>query len=130
MKTCPNCNQPVSDTAKFCGKCGFNIKKHEEENTIQNRFCTECGAKISSDLAFCTECGARLEENVSNDFGGIASFDSFDFSALESEAQTLLTESALSAFEYEQMSNGKYIIKKLKNKSELNIVVPECVCKL
>ena len=24
------------------------------------RFCTECGAKITDDAAFCTECGAKL----------------------------------------------------------------------
>ncbi|MBR2025327.1 MAG: zinc-ribbon domain-containing protein, partial [Clostridia bacterium] len=28
MKTCPNCNVSVSDTAKFCHKCRFNIKKY------------------------------------------------------------------------------------------------------
>ena len=36
-------------------------------------------------------------------------------------------EKKLAAFEYEKLSNGKYIIKKLKNSEELYVVVPDCV---
>ena len=60
MKTCPKCQTVLNDTAKFCRKCGFNIKKYEEENAAQESFCTECGAKIPSDSIFCPECGTSI----------------------------------------------------------------------
>ena len=126
MKTCPNCKQTVSDTAKFCGKCGFNIKKYEE-NDIEECFCDECGKKISAGSDFCPECGANLSDITSNTFTSFTSLGGFDFSTLQNEAQTQLNENELSAFEFEKMSNGKYVIKKLKNKDELIIFVPDCV---
>ena len=61
MKNCPNCKYEVNDTAKFCKKCGFNIKKYEEENA--DIYCEECGAKISSDSQFCEECGFRITKD-------------------------------------------------------------------
>lgn len=60
MKICPNCHTSVIDTAKFCHKCRFNIKKYEEENTKSPVYCTECGAELLTDAAFCTECGADV----------------------------------------------------------------------
>ena len=121
MKTCPKCQSVVSDTAKFCVECGFNIKKYEE-NAAQEHFCPECGTKFSGG-SFCPECGTSISDQpcVCNE-----SFDSignFDFSALESEAR----EQLLAAFKYEQMSNGMYIIKALKNSAELIVEIPDCV---
>ena len=73
MKQCPQCQANVSDTAKFCVKCGFNIKKHEEE-MAKEYFCPECGSKkpeakpvngwkcACGNVAqgnFCPECGAK-----------------------------------------------------------------------
>ena len=127
MKTCPKCNQIVSDTAKFCGKCGFNIKKYEEENIASERFCTECGAKMPANMSFCTECGTNLNDAGNGAPESFVTLGSLDFCALQGEAQTQLNENELSAFEFEKMSNGKYVIKKLKNNSELIIVVPNCV---
>ena len=127
MKNCPKCQAMISDTAKFCVKCGFNIKKYEEENAQQEYFCPECGTKFSGG-AFCPECGTSINGHLSEDAGYIpTSLEGFDFSALQNEAQTQLNENELSPFEYERMSNGKYVIKKLKNSSELIIVVPNCV---
>ena len=77
MKNCPNCNFEVSDTAKFCRSCGFNIKKYEEENQGGTMFCDECGAKIPFGSAFCEECGFKLE-NVE----ATASSGGLDFGAL------------------------------------------------
>ncbi len=37
MKNCPNCQASVSDTAKFCVKCGFNLKKLEEKKQEEAR---------------------------------------------------------------------------------------------
>ena len=63
MKNCPNCNFEVSDTAKFCVSCGFNIKEHEEKLN-KEYFCAECGTKFSGGT-FCPECGY----NVASDIG-------------------------------------------------------------
>ena len=140
MKTCPNCNHAVSDTAKFCVKCGFNIKKHEEE-LQQEHFCPECGTKFSGG-DFCPECGTKFSDgefrpesstnisellNETSPNAPILDLGSIDFSSFESAAQNKLHESELAAFEHEQLSNGKYVIKALKNKSELIITVPNAV---
>ena len=58
MKQCPKCNASIIDTAKFCPKCGVNIKKYEEEHA-KNRFCPECGTPVA-DGDFCIECGYRV----------------------------------------------------------------------
>ena len=63
MKNCPNCNANVSDTAKFCVSCGFNIREYEEKLN-KEYFCAECGTKFSGGT-FCPECGY----NVANDIG-------------------------------------------------------------
>ena len=61
MKECPKCKVLVADTAKFCIKCGFNIKNHEEENS--KYFCPECGTEFS-DGKFCPECGYNIESEI------------------------------------------------------------------
>ena len=45
---CKECNEEMSDKAKFCPKCGA-------ENTII--FCPECGKKLSSKALMCPSCG-------------------------------------------------------------------------
>ena len=77
MKSCPNCNASVNDTAKFCNKCGFNIKKHEEENSGAIMFCEECGAKMISGSVFCEECGFKIGENTAS-----PSSEGFNFGAI------------------------------------------------
>ena len=123
MKTCPKCQLVVSDTAKFCRKCGFNIKKYEEESTVQECYCTECGEKIPADSVFCPECGTSISDQPCVGNKSFDSIGNFDFSTLESEAR----EQLLAAFDYEQMSNGMYIIKALKNSAELIVEIPDCV---
>jgi ribosomal protein L40E len=49
--TCPNCNAPLANNAKFCPKCGTKI--------AAVAFCSECGAKLPPDAKFCGECGAK-----------------------------------------------------------------------
>ncbi len=51
-KTCPNCGEKVSKTAKFCSNCG--------EKFSAGAFCSECGAKVDGDAKFCPECGKKL----------------------------------------------------------------------
>ncbi|MBE6630226.1 MAG: hypothetical protein E7624_05180 [Ruminococcaceae bacterium] len=66
MKTCPKCRASVGSTAKFCVKCGFNIKKFEEENQNAEHFCTECGTKFSGGT-FCPECGYDIAKDLMAD---------------------------------------------------------------
>jgi rRNA maturation endonuclease Nob1 len=49
--TCPQCNAPLQNNAKFCPECGaqINLKKH----------CTECGAELAPNAKFCAECGHK-----------------------------------------------------------------------
>ncbi|MBQ8302483.1 MAG: hypothetical protein IJX97_02905 [Clostridia bacterium] len=49
----------MSDTAKFCIKCGFYIKKFEEEGAVQDYFCSECGTKFYGE-SFCHEYGTNV----------------------------------------------------------------------
>ena len=64
MKNCPKCHAEVSEKAKFCIKCGFNIKKHEEENAQQKYFCPECGTAFIGG-SFCPECGPCINDYLS-----------------------------------------------------------------
>lgn len=103
MKTCPKCKSNVSDTAKFCVKCGFNIKKFEEENANKEYFCPECGTKFSGG-SFCPECGYNISADISldstadTDSVSVASINtdlvipSLDLSAISSMAQEQLYE--------------------------------------
>ncbi|HEX2979655.1 MAG TPA: zinc ribbon domain-containing protein [Anaerolineaceae bacterium] len=52
--TCPQCEAPLANNAKFCPECGAKIK--------QEIFCTECGAKMAAAAKFCPECGKKREE--------------------------------------------------------------------
>jgi membrane protease subunit (stomatin/prohibitin family) len=49
--TCPKCNAPLADNAKFCAECGAPIKKE--------KFCSKCGSKIKPDAKFCPDCGEK-----------------------------------------------------------------------
>lgn len=60
MKQCPKCQANISDSAKFCVKCGYNIKKYEEE---MEYFCSECGTKFSGGV-FCPECGHDISKDL------------------------------------------------------------------
>ena len=102
MKNCPKCQVSVSDTAKFCVKCGFNIKKFEEENAARECFCPECGTKFSGGT-FCPECGYDVSGDLAGTESGeeavatvtVPRFDfiaGVDFGAMNTEAQTQFYE--------------------------------------
>ena len=61
-KYCPKCNSEVSETAKFCRKCGCNLKENQSENVTT--FCPECGTKCDANDLFCPECGTSLKEET------------------------------------------------------------------
>lgn len=49
-KTCPNCNTPCPENAKFCIECGYILKK----------VCSSCGKNLSGEAKFCPECGTKV----------------------------------------------------------------------
>lgn len=96
MKNCPKCQASVSDTAKFCVKCGFNIRKFEEENEKKEYFCAECGTKFSGGT-FCPECGYNIAKDLEGgDAPAPAASEPFgmsiDFGAMAEMAQDQLYE--------------------------------------
>ncbi len=51
--TCPKCEAPLAENAKFCPECG------EQLNKVLH--CTECGKKLKPGTKFCPECGTKVE---------------------------------------------------------------------
>jgi predicted amidophosphoribosyltransferase len=50
--SCPECEAPLAENAKFCPECGAKLKK------VGN--CKKCGAKLSDKSKFCYECGTKV----------------------------------------------------------------------
>lgn len=124
MKNCPKCNKQVNDDVKFCNFCGFNIKKHDEENAqrVQSKFCPECGAKLSGG-AFCPECGHKLGESAPEplfDFSDDtkayegATFGGFD-EMLKKQAEEELKK-AIALYEAKQYSEALPVLNKYAEK--------------
>ena len=106
------------------------------------KFCPECGAAVSGGK-FCSECGYRLQGEVTPsasavtppsagigfDLPDLGSFDALGNLANNCVAQDLARQEAeaLAPFEVERHQNGKYAILALKDKSEMDIVVPSGV---
>lgn len=135
MKQCPNCHTNISDTAKFCVKCGFNVKKYEEEQA-QEHFCPECGTKFSGGM-FCPECGFNISTELSaqpaspetDTFGdgwlsALESRSNDEVTNMKAQEAKELVEKALAAFDYEAHADGTYTVVALKDKHALNITVP------
>ncbi|HEX7540637.1 MAG TPA: zinc ribbon domain-containing protein [Anaerolineales bacterium] len=51
--TCPQCNAPLAENAKFCPECGAAI--------LAEKICTKCGAKVKPGTKFCPDCGTKQE---------------------------------------------------------------------
>ena len=51
---CPSCGHQNPETQKFCGECGTKL-------TPEKNVCSQCGAEIPEGNKFCGECGAPLE---------------------------------------------------------------------
>ena len=50
--TCPQCEAPLANNAKFCPECGAKIKADTP--------CPSCGNKVTPGSKFCPECGDKL----------------------------------------------------------------------
>ena len=122
MKYCPECGKEFKN-GKFCGECG---KPLYEKAQVDNEY---------PDCVFDTDVGnplAAFESNTntateakqsSGDWNAI--FKRVQQASADSKAQD--TAKALEAFDVEKLSNGKYILKALKNKKDMEVTVPDCV---
>jgi membrane protease subunit (stomatin/prohibitin family) len=52
---CANCGKNLTPNAKFCSRCG-----HPAEEKPQPKFCSKCGSENLSDSMFCNQCGEKL----------------------------------------------------------------------
>ena len=50
--TCPKCEAPLAENAKFCPNCGAKLNEDDK--------CTHCGAKLTPGAKFCPECGEKV----------------------------------------------------------------------
>ncbi len=55
---CPNCNKEVSDKAKVCVECGYQLIDDVSTEKMVN--CPECGASTEGMEGICSNCGYPL----------------------------------------------------------------------
>lgn len=55
MIQCPNCGESISDKAKRCIHCAFELIPEEKI------FCSECGAELEKGETVCHKCGCPVE---------------------------------------------------------------------
>ena len=60
MAFCEQCGNKISDTAKFCGKCGTPFSSEQDENISAPAACAQCGAPLEEGEMFCPNCGAKV----------------------------------------------------------------------
>mgnify|MGYP003522648013 CR=1 FL=1 len=62
MIQCPNCGEAISDKAKTCVHCGYELQPAEKMH------CPECGQELEDNATVCPKCGCPIEkENEDND---------------------------------------------------------------
>jgi len=64
IKNCPSCGEEISITTTFCGFCGYDTRKEQEdaeqEDTEQSSACPKCGKVLADGIKFCTGCGEKI----------------------------------------------------------------------
>lgn len=61
---CPNCGQNLSDTARFCSRCGQPICQEPPRETNEKNLekkCPYCGYSIPASAQFCNNCGHLMD---------------------------------------------------------------------
>ena len=56
---CPNCNKEISDKAKFCVGCGYQLIN--DIDTVKTMNCPECGVVTDGMTDICSNCGYPLK---------------------------------------------------------------------
>ena len=56
---CPNCNKEISNKAKFCVGCGYQLIN--DIDTVKTINCPECGVVIDDMTDTCFNCGYPLK---------------------------------------------------------------------
>ena len=59
LVTCPQCSSPNQPTARFCTKCGYDMKPPEAP-AGRPAFCRNCGKPLRSNSKFCSSCGKEI----------------------------------------------------------------------
>lgn len=77
MATCPNCNAPLEDDARFCANCGAAIPApaaetapaaaETSESAPETIFCPNCGGQTNAAFEYCEHCGAALNAPAGQD---------------------------------------------------------------
>ncbi|WP_289060355.1 zinc ribbon domain-containing protein [uncultured Zobellia sp.] len=69
MKNCPNCNDSIKKTYKFCPNCKINFASYKliEKPSIKIdkkaiKYCSNCGNRMEVTHKFCVECGNSAPE--------------------------------------------------------------------
>jgi len=55
FRQCANCGKNLTPNAKFCSRCG-----HPAEEKPPTKFCSQCGSENMPDSQFCNQCGEKL----------------------------------------------------------------------
>lgn len=63
MRRCEACHHIVTIDSIFCNKCGMKLSELSkdilQEDIVDTRSCSGCGAKLEPGALFCTNCGKR-----------------------------------------------------------------------
>ncbi len=86
------------------------------------RFCPECGTEWNGIDRLCTGCGKDLTFYVSEKAGALD-----EMAENQENAVDPTIPESLAAYKVEKQQNGKFIIVKLKNSSDMTAIVPDCV---
>ena len=65
---CPNCGKENAVQTKFCIYCGLPMNNLEQNDPLPNdtssdRYCDNCGYKLSHGDVFCNNCGFQFNVN-------------------------------------------------------------------
>jgi hypothetical protein len=61
---CSKCNFEVDDNAKFCTRCGNDLRVQQQPVKMtapKPQVCSKCGNALTQGVKFCTSCGTRVE---------------------------------------------------------------------
>lgn len=59
---CPECGTEISDTSKFCIKCGYQIQNDPKGfDVLRSIICPNCGKEVEEGSIFCPHCKSVIE---------------------------------------------------------------------